>query len=141
MLTSDNKHIAKGIMMLWGDAHNTRGELNTSGEEVDSFCIDHYEEMGMLGILMYVDGEPSAVAIGYPISSNMCDITETKFIPTIEDIGYVIVEEFMKAFGGIYRYFNSEEDMGIEGLREYKRCLKPCRMITLYNAYLKGEGK
>lgn len=138
ILTKSNMHIAENIMMEWGADHESRGALNTSGMEVDRFIVDHYDELGMIGILIYVDGTPSAVAIGYPISSDICDIAETKFIPTIMNIGYVTVEEFMKAFGNAYRYFNYEEDMGINGLMEYKQRLKPCRMDVLYNAYMKG---
>lgn len=136
LLTKDNMRIAEGIMMSWGAAHEPKGALNTSGIEVDRFIIDHYDEMGLFGILVYVDGTPAAVVIGYPISTEICDIAETKTISTISDIGYVAVEEFMRMFGGTYRYFNNEEDMGIIGLREYKRCLKPCRMNDLWNAYL-----
>lgn len=137
MLTKDNMPVAEEIMLSWGSAHEVRGEMNTSGIEIGRFIMEHYDEIGMIGILIYVDGRPSAVTIGYPISSDTCDIAEAKFIPDIKNIGYVAVEEFMRMFGSTYRYFNSEEDMGIPGLREYKQCLKPCRMNVLWNAYLK----
>ena len=139
LLTKKNMPIAEQIMMAWGTAHEVCGELNTSGTEVDKFIIDHFDEIGMIGALTYVDGNPAAVTMGYPISSDTCVIAETKSIPTIKDIGYIAVEEFMRTFRCSYRYFNNEEDMGIAGLREFKQCLKPCRMNTLWNAYLKGE--
>ena len=127
MLTKHNMSIAEKIMMSWGLEHEVR------------VIIENYDKIGMIGILIYIDNYPSAVAMGYPISSDICDIAETKFIPTISNIGYIATKEFMKAFKDTYRYFNDEEDMGIAGLREYKTCMKPCRMNVLWNAYLKGE--
>jgi len=141
MLKRYNMPMAEKVMMMWGAAHKARGELSTSGTEVDRFIIDHYDEIGMIGILIYIDGIPSAVVMGYPISSDMCDIAEIKFIPTINNVGCIAVKEFMMSFGGTYRFFNYEEDMGIDGLREHKQRLKPCRMNVLYNAYLKGVEK
>ena len=138
MLGKHNMHTAEAIMLLWGDTHEARGELNTLGTEADLFIMEHYEEIGMIGVLINIDGVPSAVAMGYPISNDVCDIAVIKSIPTIKDAGYVAMEEFMRMFRGTYRYFNNEEDMGISGLREYKRCLKPCRMNVLWNAYLIG---
>lgn len=137
MLRTDSMGIARQIMETWGEQHGSRGELDTSGIEIDEFLLEHYDELGLIGTLTYIDGMPAAVAIGYPLSSDMCDIAEIKFLPTIKHLGYVAAEEFMKAFGNQYRYFNNEEDMGIKGLREYKQCLKPCKMITFWNAYLK----
>lgn len=141
VLTEDNMQTAKEVMEAWGEGHEGRGELDTSGTEIDGFLTDHYEELRMLGTLTYINDVPSAVVMGYRISDDVCDIAETKYMPGIRSLGYVAVKEFMRTFGDRYRYFNNEEDMGIEGLREYKRCLKPCRMITLYNVYLKGEGE
>lgn len=141
ILTKNNMQTAAKIMQTWAASHDQRGELDTSGIEIDQFLIDHYDELGLIGTLTFIDGTPSAVAIGYSISSNMCDIAEIKYMPTIKHLGYVTAEEFMKIFRSTYRYFNNEEDMGISGLREYKQCLKPCRMNVLYNAYLKGEVK
>lgn len=141
MLTMDNMQMAIEVMQAWGKGHEGRGELDTSGTEIDGFLTDHYEELCMVGTLTYVDDVPSAVVMGYHITENTCDIAEIKVMPCIVNIGYIAVEEFMNAFNNKYRYFNIEEDMGIEGLREYKRRLKPCRMVTLYNAYLKGEGE
>ena len=141
ILTNDNLYIADDIMRIWSDMHNSRGILETSGMEVDNIVIDHYMQADMIGVLIYVDDEPSAISIGYPLSENSCDIVETKYLPFINDIGYIVIEEFMKTFGNKYRYFNYEEDMGIQGLRTFKQRLKPCELKMLYNAYLKGERK
>lgn len=139
MLNSDNTYIAEEIIRAWGETHNGKDKAETSGLEVDRFIINHFDELGAIGIIVYVDGTPSAVSVGYRISENVCNIAGTKYLPSISNMGYVAIEEFMKAFSNEYRYFNDEEDMGIQGLREYKRCLKPCRMNILYDAYLKGE--
>ncbi len=139
MLAENDMPIAESIMMSWASEHKVRGELDTSGVEIDRFLIDHYDELGLVGTLTYIDGIPSAIAIGYPIAQDMCDIAEIKYIPTIEHLGYVTAEEFMKVFRNEYRYFNNEEDMGIPGLREYKQCLKPSWMNIFWNAYLEGN--
>lgn len=138
ILTQSNLQIAYKIMSTWGKQHRMRHESNTSGSEVSQFIIDHFNALGLFGVLIYIDSIPSAVSIGYRISSDTCDIAETKFIPDIRDLGYIATEEFIKSFQHSFRYFNDEEDMGILGLREFKMQLRPCRMNVLYNAYLKG---
>ena len=141
ILTKENLETAKDIMSAWENGHEERSKLDTTGIEIDQFLISHYEELNLIGTLTYIDDIPSAVAIGYPIASDMCDIAETKFISAIKHLGYVTMEEFMKMFRDNYKYFNNEEDMGIAGLREYKKCLKPCMMNVFWNAYLKGENE
>lgn len=136
-LTKGDLPKAEKIMAIWEAVHGSRGELDMTGVEADKFIIKNYEELGLIGTLTYVDKRPAAVTIGYPIASDMCDVAEEKFIPTIDDIGYIAFEEFMKQYKSEYRYFNLEEDMGIQGLREQKKHLKPCRMNTFWNAYLK----
>ena len=101
-------------------------------------AIDNYEELGLKGGMITVDGKIVAFSMGEQMTEEMAVIHFEK-----ADINYhgsyaVINNEFLKNEWSQVKYVNREEDMGIEGLRKSKLSYKPEIIFEVYSAYLRG---
>ena len=96
-------------------------------------AVDNFVELGLFGILIYIDSKPAAFAIGCPISDITFDVMFEKALSKYEGIYSVINNEFAQMLTS-YKYINREEDMGIEGLKKSKMSYNPTIIYERYNA-------
>ncbi len=93
--------------------------------------LEHYDEYGMVGGVLYVDNETVGFSLGERVG----------------EVLFVHVEKADRNFGGAYqtlsngfarrygigaRYINREEDMGNEGLRRAKMAYHPVKLLKKY---------
>lgn len=106
------------VVERWLDGNDDTGELKVISE-----ALDHLEELGMFGILLYVDGAPVAMSLGSRINDEVCDVNFEKAVD-IDEAFAVINNEFAKRYTS-FTLLNREEDMGLEGLRRSKLSYHP----------------
>jgi len=84
----------------------------------------------LTGAIMYLGDEPEMFAISQ-IIGDTCFLFFKKSVNRIHGAFYYFEYEFMKMLEGV-TYVNFQEDLGLPGLREYKRRRHPVKMIDKY---------
>ena len=90
-------------------------------------ALEHFDTLGMFGLLLYVGGRPVAMSMGSRISGEVCDVNFEKAVE-IADAYSVINNEFAKRYD-TFSLLNREEDMGLEGLRKSKLSYRPSTLL------------
>lgn len=94
--------------------------------------LSNFFELGLSGIVIYIDGEMCGYAYGSPLSENCYDVMIEKGDRRIADIYKVLNRDLVRVCCGNYRYINREEDVGVEGLRKAKLSYKPDLLLSKY---------
>jgi len=102
-------------------------ENRVLGEEkcATLFALKHFEELGLSGRLLRVNGSISAVAIYEELNSRTALVHFEKGLPDCQGIYKGINYETAQSVLGSYEYINRESDVGEPGLREAKMRYHP----------------
>lgn len=96
--------------------------------------ISHFVELGLSGIVVFVDGKMVGYSYGAPLSDTHYDVIIEKGDRRIPDIYRVLNRELVRMCCQGFTYINREEDVGVEGLRKAKLSYKPNGFIEKYLA-------
>lgn len=99
------------------------------------------EELGLFGILVYLDGQPKSFALGFHLTCDTVDGCIEKHTGEIPGISYLTQRAFFLAAPRQYGILNGEEDMGIPGLRMMKQHMAPVGKNEIWEAVPKGERR
>ena len=105
--------------------------------ETAGLMLDHFELLGMTGVIVYMDGEPAALASGFPIGDRSYDIAFSKAPERVRGLQFHVRRELIAALPEQYTVINGEEDLGIPGLRQSKLLENPTGRIEMFSAYEK----
>lgn len=124
----------------WCKANNCQEEKALAAErESLTYALNHFEELGLSGGVLHVDGEIAAFTFGAPINRETFDVCVEKADTEIDGAYTMINFEFARQIPGQYVYVNREEDLGIEGLRKAKLSYQPETILEKCLARLKTE--
>ncbi|MDR1018614.1 MAG: phosphatidylglycerol lysyltransferase domain-containing protein [Lachnospiraceae bacterium] len=84
-----------------------------------------FEELGLIGGVLKIDGEVVAFTVGEPLSSDTFVVHIEKARADIQGAYPMINQQFVSNEMEGYTYVNREEDTGAEGLRKAKLSYKP----------------
>lgn len=98
----------------------------------------NYEQLGLLGGLIRIDGKPVAFAIGEEINPKVFLVHFEKALDGYDGLYAAINNEFADHHLTKYQFVNREEDMGVEGLRKSKLSYHPVLVLEKYRAVLKA---
>ena len=98
-------------------------------------ALDNFEELGLIGGIIYVNDSPCAMTIASKINENTVDVHFEKAVGEYAlNGGYAAINKlFSKKLDGV-TWLNREEDIGIEGLRKAKLSYRPKIMLKKYSA-------
>jgi len=131
-ISGENFADVLSVVERWTAAGGDTGEL-----EIIRDALTHFDELGLFGLLLYVDGRAVAMSIGSAISDAVCDVNFEKAVE-INEAYAVINNEFAKHFN-TFTFFNREEDMGLEGLRKSKLSYHPDILLRKSTAVFREE--
>ena len=133
-LSDANISAALQIVSGWFHA-NVQGELVAQAERtLSERLFENMDALSARGFLLRLDGHPSAVAAGIPLSDAVFDFCVLKQNTGVRGLGTLMYYTMMDQLRGEYRFLNAEEDMGIPGLRLKKTEMHPCGMVDLWEA-------
>lgn len=99
------------------------------------YALNWYEELGLEGIIMYIDGVVAGYSYGYPMTNQLMDVIVEKADYSYENIYRAINQQFVMNCCMDYQYINREEDIGLTGLRQVKLSYQPQILLKKYNLY------
>lgn len=110
----------------WCKANNCHEEEALQNERKSlTYDLTHFEELGLTGGVLHVDGKIVAFTFGMPINNHTFDVCVEKANTNIDGAYTMINYEFANHISPEYTYINREEDLGIEGLRKAKLSYQP----------------
>lgn len=101
------------------------------------YALHHFEELGLTGGLLRVNGKIVAFTYGMPINKNTFGVHAEKADTAVEGAYNMINYEFTNHIPEEFIYINREEDLGIEGLRKAKLSYNPHIVLDKYMACLR----
>lgn len=102
-------------------------------------AFDHWEELGMEGLVMVEHGNVLALAIGSRLNEDTFDIHFEKALEDVDGAYAAINQAFAAHLREKYpqlRYLNREDDLGIPGLRKAKLSYYPDKLAVKFWANL-----
>lgn len=98
-------------------------------------ALENFEELGLIGGIIYVNDSPCAMTIASKINENTVDVHFEKAVGEYAlNGGYAAINKlFSEKLDGA-TWLNREEDIGIEGLRKAKLSYRPKIMLKKYSA-------
>ena len=124
----------------WCIVNNCEQEEGLGAErQAVIYALHHFEELGLTGGILHVDGHIAAFTFGMPINENTFGVHAEKADSNIEGAYAVINQQFARHIPEQYIYLNREEDLGIEGLRKAKLSYQPTLILEKYSASLKEK--
>ena len=96
-----------------------------------------FEELGISGTVIRVDGAVGAFCYGVPLNDEYYDVLIEKGDRAFPGIYRVLRQESTKLNVSGFAHINFEEDVGVPGLRRLKESYGPEYMITKYRGFEK----
>lgn len=103
------------------------------------YALHHFEELGLTGGILRVDGKIVAFTFGMPINKETFGVHVEKADTRIDGAYAMINYEFANRVPEQYLYLNREEDLGLEGLRKAKLSYQPETILEKYMACLQEQ--
>lgn len=100
-----------------------------------------WQQLGGRGATIRVNGQLVAFTFGAPISNHIFDVCIEKADPLYEGAYAIINQEFASHLPEQFELINSEEDLGIEGLRKVKMAYHPEIVLKKYAVIAKHHFK
>lgn len=97
-------------------------------------ALEHMEELGLLGGVLYAQGRMVAFTYGMAINSDTFDVCVEKADATVDGAYTMINREFSAGLPEQFTYINREEDLGLDGLRKAKLSYHPSILLDKFTA-------
>ncbi len=122
----------------WCKANNCHEQEALVAERKSlTYALNHFEELGLIGGILHVNGQIVAFTFGTPINNHTFDVCIEKANADIDGAYAMINYQFANHIPEQYTYINREEDLGIEGLRKAKLSYHPEILLEKCMATLK----
>ena len=126
VLTPDLIPECLALEAQWCKANNCHEQTALVAERKSlTYALQHFEQLGLTGGVLHVDGKIVAFTFGMPINNETFDVCVEKADTEIEGAYAMINFEFANHIPEQYTYINREEDLGLEGLRKAKLSYHP----------------
>lgn len=140
LITPDRIRECLDLEAEWCKVNNCDQQEGTGNERrALVYALHHFDELGLTGGILHVDGKIAAFTFGMPISQDTFGVHVEKADTRIDGAYAMINYEFARRIPERYTYVNREEDLGIEGLRKAKLSYQPVLLLEKYIACLKED--
>lgn len=125
-ITKDRIQECLELEAKWCKANDCDQQEGTGNERrALLYALNHFEELGLTGGILHVNGQIVAFTFGMPINKETFGVHVEKADTNIDGAYAMINYEFANHIPEQYIYINREEDLGIEGLRKAKLSYHP----------------
>ncbi|MBO7416503.1 MAG: DUF2156 domain-containing protein [Bacteroidaceae bacterium] len=124
------------VLSVWNNEKEhdnpSYGDTIEAEHQVMETIFSHWDELGMIGGSIYVDGRMVAFTYGSAVTDDTFDVCVEKADSNVEGAFSIINQQFCTHLPEQFIYVNREEDMGLPGLRKAKLSYHPEILLT-YN--------
>lgn len=101
--------------------------------------LKHYDELSLIGLVIYINGELKGFTVGERISKDTATVIIEKTDFEVLGCAQFIFREFSKLLKEHYgvAYINVGDDMGFENLKKVKMSYRPFKLVPKYTIYQK----
>ena len=139
-ITKDRIQECLELEAKWCKANDCDQQEGTGNERrALIYALNHFEELGLTGGILHVNGQIVAFTFGMPINKETFGVHVEKADTSIDGAYAMINYEFANHIPEQYIYINREEDLGIEGLRKAKLSYHPETILEKYMTCLKEQ--
>ena len=132
-ITKDRIQECLELEAKWCKANDCDQQEGTGNERrALIYALNHFEELGLTGGILHVNGQIVAFTFGMPINKETFGVHVEKADTSIDGAYAMINYEFANHIPEQYIYINREEDLGIEGLRKAKLSYHPETIGEIY---------
>ena len=131
-LGEDTLADALDIIRRWEHGHCRFDDCGLRDDRVDEEALLLRRELEVTGIVLYLDGRPTAVSAGFFLAPGLFDLAVAKSVPTAQGVSYYAKRELFRRLD--CAAVNLEEDLGIPGLRQMKNRLCPAAKSEIWEA-------
>lgn len=126
-------------LLLINSLHTWHGSVyDNDRERLEGKILDHgllmAEIIGLESLCVFVDKKLAGFSIYKPLHDGYANINHIKVSPEYPNLfrymNHLLASNLEKQG---YTYLNGEQDLGIEGLRNYKTSLRPFKKLHKYN--------
>ena len=128
----ENADQCRQVLNTWKKREHSHGVSGLMDVAAGETMLGNLEKLGIIGVLIMVDGSPAAVAAGYPLTDSVFDLCVSQQITPDPELSTFARHALLENLGEEFREINGEEDLGIDGLRSLKEGLCPSRKIEMY---------
>jgi hypothetical protein len=137
-ITRENVKEVKAVLNTWERLHAADG---VTDYEACTLALDHREELGLDGLLVYVDGKPGAFSLGETMAAgSMYCVHFEKGLDVHKGVYQFINQQEALALPESVVYINREQDVGDEGLRQAKMTYRPVKFVEKYAVFAPGAA-
>lgn len=136
-INSQNKNDCMTICENWCYRKECSLCEYTCEKNIIKEIIDNYDMYPVRGGILYVDSKPSAFFIGEVLGDTLMGYHQKTTQPLIKGLGTAIYVEALKNSFKDVAFFNIGPDLGIAGLRQFKRMFKPFELVEKYTLTIK----
>ncbi len=130
-LTKDCEKDCFEILTSWCETKICANCEYTCEHAVLHYIFDNFDALPVKGGMIYENGKAIAFFIGEIVGNCLMGYHQ-KTLHGYTGIGYAIYIEAIKNTFSDCKYFNLGPDIGIEGLRQFKRQFKPFELVEKY---------
>lgn len=118
------------MLDVWvGEKKETETGTIAHERQVVEEAFEHFDELGLQGIMLYADEKPAAFTFGAPINDTTFDVMVEKGETQYEGVFAAVNKYFVESLPAKYTLINREEDLGIDGLRKSKLSYQPQKIL------------
>lgn len=129
-MTKDNLEECFQMALKWRNENGCEEDEEKNAEMcVTLNFLRLFEELGLVGGVLKIDGKVVAFTIGEPICSDTFVVHIEKAFADIPGAYPMINQQFVEHECTDYQYVNREEDTGAEGLRKAKLSYRPVFLV------------
>ncbi|HZJ78643.1 MAG TPA: phosphatidylglycerol lysyltransferase domain-containing protein [Clostridia bacterium] len=138
-INETNIEECKKMHKKWMELNKDKNPKDIENEfKVIKLGFEHYDELGLVGGLIRVDGDVVAFTMGEKLNDETFCTHFEKAFAEMRGAYPVINREFAHNALQDYKYINREEDTGSEGLRKAKLSYHPEILLEKYKAFYRG---
>lgn len=124
----DTVHDAIAVLDAWRADRDTEGDYRPSRE-----ALELYRELGLSGLVVYVDETPVAYALGEPLPDGTSYVVHSeKALSGYRGAYQHVNSALASTLVGRYTYINREQDLGDAGLRQAKMTYRPVGFVEKF---------
>ena len=139
-ITAENLLDAIAVAQKWCHDNGCEGEndlcFEYQGIKEMIQDWDFLSNRGIVGLIIYIEGQPQAMTIAEPLTHETFLIHIEKANGDFNGIYAAINHAMANIAYPNYIYINREQDMGMEGIRKAKRSYHPHHMVKKYDLHL-----